>query len=127
MDSRKINNCNTLLYHLLKYCLVLYLCQEEMVVDLRKQLEEVLSQHSEQLQMRETMCGQQKRKITEHFLHEIKNLNRQCQVLSYHHHHHHCHHHHMQSVGAAEAVTRLHCRVATPAQEVRAGNWNLAR
>ena len=96
MDSRKINNCNTLLYHLLKYCLVLYLCQEEMVVDLRKQLEEVLSQHSEQLQMRETMCGQQKRKITEHFLHEIKNLNRQCQVLSYHHHHHHCHHHHMQ-------------------------------
>uniref|UniRef100_A0A8C4X1M1 WD repeat domain 65 n=1 Tax=Eptatretus burgeri TaxID=7764 RepID=A0A8C4X1M1_EPTBU len=55
--------------------------QEQMVVDLRKQLEEVLSQHSEQLQMRETMCGQQKRKITEHFLHEIKNLNRQCQIL----------------------------------------------
>uniref|UniRef100_A0A8C4R9F6 Uncharacterized protein n=1 Tax=Eptatretus burgeri TaxID=7764 RepID=A0A8C4R9F6_EPTBU len=54
---------------------------EQMVVDLRKQLEEVLSQHSEQLQMRETMCGQQKRKITEHFLHEIKNLNRQCQIL----------------------------------------------
>uniref|UniRef100_UPI00358FA67B cilia- and flagella-associated protein 57-like n=1 Tax=Myxine glutinosa TaxID=7769 RepID=UPI00358FA67B len=54
---------------------------EQLLMDLRKQLEEVLSQHSEEFQMRYTMCEEEKQNMTEHFRHEIKNLNKQCQIL----------------------------------------------